>query len=199
MSDDAPKKPAPPKVEGSRPPPPMAAKIADVIPYDAPYEPPPGALSAPRQRPIWRSNGKETGQLVAPSAPLPKTVELLLPEARPSAVPSAIPLTRELEPPPEGASGLFAESTFILSEAQLRGDAPARQQALEPDIDDDERTDEISMKALQAAVAGELSTIDDSDAFDDFDDPTAPQQVISFYDESTAILSDRELPDDEDG
>lgn len=197
--DEPPAKPPPPKVDPSKPPPPpMVGKIADVAPFEPMYEPPPGAMSAPRQAPIWRSDGKRTGQLAAPQGPLPKTVELEMPEVRSSDIPA----TRELESP-EGASGLFAETTYILNAAQLRGEAPAPMRSdaqLEPDLEED-RTDQIAVKAFAAVAVHDTSTIDDTDSplADDFDDPTAPHPVMSFHEETTAILKGQDVPpSDED-
>lgn len=193
---EASRKEAPPdasKEKRTGRPPPMAARIADVEPFVAPFEPPPGALKPPPQQPpVWRSQGNKTGQLTAASAPLPKTVELPLPDA------PAMPQTVELEAP-SGASGLFAETTSILNDAQLRGEeaVPLRAKPITPfaSDDDEERTDQYAIPP--EFLASDVDTVGDSPSPLDGDD-TGPHAALLIFEETTAILPDRVPPPEDD-
>jgi hypothetical protein len=190
--ESPPKKKAQPPVSPSAAPPRVGARIADVEPFHAPFEPPPGALRAPVAPPVWTARGEDTGQLAMPepSSSVPKTVELELPEVRvppppppPRAAP--IPATREAHAPPPKPRSLFTETTYVLSEAQLRGEAPVPMRAPAKEEDPERIT---YPDGIPADVGEEDTMGDTTSPYFDASALRSPDDPLRIYEETTAVL-----------
>jgi hypothetical protein len=179
-----------PKADAKRPksaaPPPLVGRIADVEPFQAPFQPPPGSLKPPdRGAPVWHAAGTDTGQLVAPSAPLPKTVELEMPPA------PEYPETRELALPDAPAPMLFAETTYVLEDAQLRGDKAAPLAGDAPPPLEGEKTE----PRFEIPEGFFTLPIDQTHG----DEDSGSQSLFALHEETTNILKDRIPGPDGDG